>query len=128
MYFSTEKAMRNHKKHSDEHEYCHKCDEDFDAYEDYAQHKITRPEEHGKACRVCGDEFKSDSGLRRHIEMVCTPTHCHTLPLTNFRATRLTKSLPVSDARSHSTAPVSSLSTSSSDTAMSSPPLSSTAI
>ncbi|KAH7385909.1 hypothetical protein BKA66DRAFT_511252 [Pyrenochaeta sp. MPI-SDFR-AT-0127] len=69
MSFETEKAMRNHKKHFDDHDYCHKCNEDFDSYEDYAMHKITRPEEHGKACRVCGDEFKSESGLRRHIEL-----------------------------------------------------------
>jgi hypothetical protein len=25
---------------------------------------------HNKACRVCGDEFKSVSGMRRHIELV----------------------------------------------------------
>jgi hypothetical protein len=69
MSFETEKMMKNHKKNSDEHEYCHKCDEDFDTFEDYAMHKITRPEEHDKACRVCGDEFKSTSGLKRHIEL-----------------------------------------------------------
>jgi hypothetical protein len=71
--FDNKEAMRNHKKYSDEHDYCHKCDEDFGDYEEYAFHKITKPEEHGKACRVCGDEFKSLSGLRRHIELV----RCH---------------------------------------------------
>lgn len=64
--------MRSHKKYSDEHDYCNKCDEDFHSYEDYAAHKIIRPIEHNKACRVCGSEFKSDSGLRRHIELVST--------------------------------------------------------
>jgi hypothetical protein len=69
MSFDTEKIMKNHKKHFDDHKYCHKCDEDFDSFEDYAMHKITRPAEHGRACRVCGDEFKSISGLKRHIEL-----------------------------------------------------------
>ena len=67
--FDTEKIMKKHKKYSDEHEYCAKCDEDFDSYEDYAMHKVTRPYEHGKACGICGDEFKSKEGLQRHIEL-----------------------------------------------------------
>ncbi|KAF1945915.1 hypothetical protein EJ02DRAFT_509057 [Clathrospora elynae] len=69
MSFDTEKIMRRHKEHSDEHDYCKRCDEDFDSFEDYAMHKIVRPDTHGKACRVCGDEFKSESGLKRHIEL-----------------------------------------------------------
>ena len=69
MSFDTEKIMKNHKKHSDEHEYCSKCDEDFDSYEAYAMHKVSRPYEHGKACSICGDEFKSKEGLQRHIEL-----------------------------------------------------------
>jgi hypothetical protein len=68
--FDTEKHMKSHKKHSDEHYYCHKCDEDFDDFEAFAFHKILVPDKHNKACRVCGDEFKSDSGLKRHIELV----------------------------------------------------------
>ncbi|KAF2182008.1 hypothetical protein K469DRAFT_587763 [Zopfia rhizophila CBS 207.26] len=67
--FDTEKAMRRHKKDSEEHDYCHKCGEDFDSYEDLAQHKAFRPDNHGMACRVCGEEFKSVSGLKRHIEL-----------------------------------------------------------
>jgi hypothetical protein len=69
--FDSEKAMKGHKKYSDEHDYCHKCDEDFEDFDGYAFHKILRPKEHGKACRVCGDEFKSLSGMRRHMELVC---------------------------------------------------------
>ncbi|KAH7380369.1 hypothetical protein DE146DRAFT_625149 [Phaeosphaeria sp. MPI-PUGE-AT-0046c] len=67
--FDTEAAMKRHKKYSDEHDYCHKCDVDCATFEDLAYHKITAPDEHGQACRVCGDEFKSISGLKRHIEL-----------------------------------------------------------
>jgi hypothetical protein len=80
--FDTEKAMKKHKKYSDEHDYCHKCDMDFENHEDYAFHKITKPEQHNKACRVCGDEFKSESGLKRHIELVRDSSHCYALLLT----------------------------------------------
>jgi len=69
LFFHDEKTMKRHKRHAEEHEYCHLCDEDFDSVEDFVEHKITRPFEHKKACRVCGDEFKSDSGLKRHIEL-----------------------------------------------------------
>jgi hypothetical protein len=68
--FLTEKDMRNHKKVSPEHDYCDKCKEDFPSHEDLANHKAFRPDVHGKACRVCGEEFKSTSGLKRHIELV----------------------------------------------------------
>lgn len=70
LHFATEKDMKRHKKHDDDHDYCHKCDEDFESYDDLSQHKIVRPDMHNKACRVCGQEFKSESGLKRHIELV----------------------------------------------------------
>lgn len=73
LHFASEKDMKRHKKHDDDHDYCHKCDEDFDSYDDLAQHKIFRPDMHNKACRVCGQEFKSESGLKRHIELVSGP-------------------------------------------------------
>lgn len=68
--FATEKEMKRHKKNAREHDYCEKCDEDFDCYDDYTEHKAFRPDNHQKACRLCGEEFKSDSGLRRHIDLV----------------------------------------------------------
>jgi hypothetical protein len=76
LHFDSERAMKSHKRHDDDHDYCHKCDEDFDCFDDLAHHKIFRPDTHNKACRVCGQEFKSDSGLKRHIELVSlrTPT------------------------------------------------------
>ncbi|KAJ4305810.1 hypothetical protein N0V90_001342 [Kalmusia sp. IMI 367209] len=67
--FDTKEKMKSHKRRSDEHDYCHKCDEDFESYDDLARHKAFRPDKHGKACRVCGEEFKCTSGLRRHIEL-----------------------------------------------------------
>jgi hypothetical protein len=68
--FATEKGMRRHKIDDDEHEYCPKCDEDFKSIDDYVEHKIFRPDMHNKACRICGEEFKSTAGLRGHIEYV----------------------------------------------------------
>ncbi|KAJ4404665.1 hypothetical protein N0V91_005815 [Didymella pomorum] len=69
LHFDSERAMKSHKRHDDDHDYCHKCDEDFDCFDDLAHHKIFRPDTHNKACRVCGQEFKSNSGLKRHIEL-----------------------------------------------------------
>lgn len=74
LHFDSEKTMKQHKKHDDDHDYCHKCDEDFESYDDLAFHKIYKPDIHNKACRVCGAEFKSDSGLKRHIELVRNAT------------------------------------------------------
>jgi hypothetical protein len=68
--FDTEKDMQRHKKRSTEHDYCSKCNLDFEDPEEYAFHKITAPKEHDLACRVCGEEFKSISGHKRHIEKV----------------------------------------------------------
>ena len=68
--FDTESQMRAHKKNSPEHDYCSKCRLDFDSWPELLHHKIMRPDAHNKACRVCGEEFKSSSGLRLHIERV----------------------------------------------------------
>ncbi|ORY13178.1 hypothetical protein BCR34DRAFT_600102 [Clohesyomyces aquaticus] len=67
--FDTEKEMKRHKRHAQEHDYCPKCDEDFLSYDEYALHKAFRPNEHGKACRICGEEYKTESALKRHIEL-----------------------------------------------------------
>jgi len=69
MWFDSEKAMKRHKEQSDEHDYCKKCDQDFDDWDEWAQHKAFRPDTHDKACRICGQEFKTTSGLKRHIDL-----------------------------------------------------------
>ncbi|KAF2746225.1 hypothetical protein M011DRAFT_478223 [Sporormia fimetaria CBS 119925] len=66
--FDTVTQMRRHKAYS-EHDYCEKCDKDFEDFEDLMTHKILNPQKHNKACRVCGQEFKSTAGLKRHIEI-----------------------------------------------------------
>lgn len=71
--FDTEKEMRRHKKRATEdgiHDYCHKCDIDCGNLKAFVLHKITKPKEHRKACRVCGEEFETVSGLKRHTERV----------------------------------------------------------
>lgn len=92
LHFDNEKDMKRHKKNDDDHDYCHKCDEDLESYDDLAHHKIYRPDMHNKACRVCGQEFKSESGLKRHIELVGGPLHTSEQILTANRAIRLIRS------------------------------------
>lgn len=82
--FDTEKKMRKHKKVSEEHDYCAACDMDFDSYDDLAQHKIFRPDKHNLACRICGEEFKCKSGLKRHIELGSATTRHDAASSTNF--------------------------------------------
>lgn len=120
LFFPDDRAMRRHKKYSDEHDYCHKCNEDYDSYEDYAMHKILRPDKHDKACRICGDEFKSNAGLKAHTELVSAGARDMEYALTPCRLIGSTKSSPASVVRSAITLPPSSSSILSSDIAMSS--------
>src|SRR4051812_22309192 len=68
--FRSEKAMKKHKLNDPAHDYCRKCDLDFTSYDEFAQHKAFRPETPHKECRICGDEFRTKSGLYRHIDLV----------------------------------------------------------
>lgn len=118
--FASDEQMKWHKRREHEHEYCHKCDEDFEDYNDLVLHKIVRPNEHNKACRVCGDEFKSSGGLARHIELVCglvLPTAA--CGLTIDRIIKSIRASLVQVVASPSIAPVCSLSTLNTTTAAS---------
>jgi hypothetical protein len=68
MSFDTEREMKRHKRTDDAHDYCHKCDLDCEDPDAYAYHKILEPDNHLKSCRTCGEEYHTDSGLRRHTE------------------------------------------------------------
>lgn len=70
MSFDTEREMRRHKATDAKHDYCSKCDMDCADPDAYAYHKILAPDKHDLACRVCGHEMKTKSGLNRHIERV----------------------------------------------------------
>lgn len=69
LHFPTKKAMRLHKYKEPSHDFCHKCNKDFDSWETLLEHKASTPEVHHLACRICGDEFRTPSGLRRHVEL-----------------------------------------------------------
>ncbi|KAF2015050.1 hypothetical protein BU24DRAFT_482563 [Aaosphaeria arxii CBS 175.79] len=69
LFFRTEKEMKRHKKNAPEHDYCAVCNEDFEDDNALSMHKVVRPDMHNLACRVCGQEFKSNKGLQRHIEL-----------------------------------------------------------
>lgn len=73
MSFDTVKAMKRHKKDSGEHDYCEKCDEDFETDADLSMHKAFRPDMHAFACRICGEEYKTASGMKRHVQSVSAP-------------------------------------------------------
>jgi hypothetical protein len=130
-HFATEKDMRRHKTYDDDHDYCSKCDEDFQSVDEFVMHKISRPDMHNKACRVCGEEFKSSAGLRGHIEYASSLLWFQSVvtgTLTSDSITRWTRSSNASAATRRSIGLVCLLNTSSLGTAKSSLRLSSRAI
>lgn len=77
--FNSVKDMKKHKVISPDHDYCSKCDEDFEDEERFLLHKI-KSDRH-IACVVCGVEFRSEGGCNAHIQQVsCCPdltsNHC----------------------------------------------------
>lgn len=78
--FNTVQEMRKHKTNYPNHDYCSKCDEDFEDEERLLLHKI-KSDDH-VVCPVCGLDFKSEGGRDSHIRQVSKPTaHCRsTIP------------------------------------------------
>ncbi|EMC97965.1 hypothetical protein BAUCODRAFT_67325 [Baudoinia panamericana UAMH 10762] len=77
--FDNEKDMKRHKKHDPNHNYCRRCDLDFNSWEELTQHKVTvmdrwqrapRDErEDGPAhvtCEFCGLDFHTFGGRKTH--------------------------------------------------------------
>ena len=71
--FATEKEMKRHKATAPEHEYCARCDEDFDFEEELLLHKLDSPRH--IACPICGQDFKSHGGKNAHIAQVSMSLH-----------------------------------------------------
>jgi len=79
-HFATEKLMKAHKLEDPSHNYCKRCDLDFQDWEDFTEHKVnmmapwlsgrSRPDasESPKhiVCEFCGQDFKSFGGRRLH--------------------------------------------------------------
>ena len=74
----TPKEYRRHLKHVAHHEYCSRCDIDFDnlhGTEFASQHRLIHvlhnPDKHPFCCPVCGDDFKCEGGRTGHVR------NCH---------------------------------------------------
>lgn len=64
--FETLKLLKKHKL--DRHDYCKKCDLDFNDFQHHLDHKIGSPNH--ITCPVCGEDFKSSGGRDAHIRAV----------------------------------------------------------
>ncbi|KAF7183947.1 hypothetical protein CNMCM7691_004437 [Aspergillus felis] len=63
--FNTVEEMKKHKSSAPEHEYCTRCDEDFENEERHLIHKI-KSNKH-IVCPICGVDFRSEGGRDGHI-------------------------------------------------------------
>lgn len=76
--FNTVQEMKKHKATYPNHDYCSKCDEDFEDEERLLLHKI-KNDDH-IVCPVCSLDFKSSAGRDAHIRQVSKPHRQHPLP------------------------------------------------
>lgn len=72
--FASVREMKAHKIRDPEHDYCRRCDLDFEDEERLLLHKlkmntIEQRDDH-IACPICGIDFKSDGGRAFHIRQV----------------------------------------------------------
>jgi len=61
--FESSKLLKKHKM--DQHDYCKKCDMDFEDFQKHLDHKVGSPNH--ITCPVCGEDFKSSGGRDAHI-------------------------------------------------------------
>lgn len=66
--FTSVEEMKKHKESEPEHEYCSRCDEDFEDEERLLIHKLLT-EKH-IVCPICGIDFRSEGGRDGHIRQV----------------------------------------------------------
>lgn len=66
--------LRDLKRHKDKvHDWCSKCELDFDDDLALINHKRATPDIH-LCCAYCGDDFQCEAGRARHIALVNTET------------------------------------------------------
>ena len=71
--FRTIKDMKAHKTKDPEHDYCSKCDKDFEDEMRLLIHKLSLSKAGRNdhiACPICGIDFKSRGGCEMHIRQV----------------------------------------------------------
>ena len=66
--FSSIEAMKEHKRHSPQHEYCSLCNEDFVNWVALLRHKIDS--DRHITCPVCSMDFATENAQQYHIEQV----------------------------------------------------------
>ncbi|KAK4553939.1 hypothetical protein LTR86_009115 [Recurvomyces mirabilis] len=81
--FDDQAAMKKHKKHDPDHDYCKKCDIDFVDFEAFTQHKVSMMDAFQRnkyrekderpvhiTCEFCGEDFESFGGRRLHRQQM----------------------------------------------------------
>lgn len=66
--FISERELRKHKMMDGDHEYCSRCNLDFDDYDDLILHKLQSTRH--IVCPICGEDFKSTGGKEAHFRHV----------------------------------------------------------
>lgn len=59
-----------HKIRNNDHDYCKKCDLDFECFDDFVSHKAKSSDKIHISCQWCGQDFGSHSGRNAHIAQV----------------------------------------------------------
>lgn len=78
--FLSVEEMRSHKESEPLHDYCDRCDMDFENEERFLIHKIMTASKH-IVCPICGIDFRSEGGRDAHIRQVNQLCRTHNCPL-----------------------------------------------
>ena len=79
--FKTVAQMKSHK--ADRHDYCSKCDMDFEDDDALLRHKIGSDWALHITCPVCGEDFRSTGGKDRHVQLVLHLSELDIIVVTN---------------------------------------------
>ena len=68
--FDSVREMQRHKRTTAEHDYCARCDLDLGSWDELVAHKASPRSRVHISCLFCGQDFKSESGRKRHVQLV----------------------------------------------------------